>query len=96
MELKDTVKHIAELAKLEFKEGEIDLFSEQFKEIVEYIDTLNEVELSDIEPLAQITDFENVLRQDVVQPSISLEDALKNAPKKNENFFKVPKVIEQE
>mgnify|MGYP000312526008 CR=1 FL=1 len=96
MELKDTVKHIAELAKLEFKEGEIDLFSEQFKEIVEYIDTLNEVELSDVEPLAQITDFENVLRQDVVQPSISLEDALKNAPKKNENFFKVPKVIEQE
>ncbi|MEJ5244305.1 MAG: Asp-tRNA(Asn)/Glu-tRNA(Gln) amidotransferase subunit GatC [Bacteroidota bacterium] len=96
MELKDTVKHIAELAKLEFKEGEIDLFSEQFKEIVEYIDTLNEVELIDVEPLAQITDFENVLRQDVVQPSISLEDALKNAPKKNENFFKVPKVIEQE
>lgn len=96
MELKDTVKHISELAKLEFKEGEIDLFSEQFKEIIEYIDTLNEVELSNVEPLAQITDFENVLRQDVVQPSISLEDALKNAPKKNENFFKVPKVIEQE
>lgn len=96
MEFKDTVKHIAELAKLDFKESEIDLFSEQFKEIIEYIDTLNEVDLSNVEPLTQITDFENVLRQDIVQTSVSLDAALKNAPNKNENFFKVPKVIEQE
>lgn len=96
MEFKDTVKHIAELAKLDFKESEIDLFSEQFKEIIEYIDTLNEVDLSNVEPLTQITDFENVLRQDIVQTSVSLDAALKNVPKKNENFFKVPKVIEQE
>ncbi len=96
MEFKDTVKHIAALAKLEFKDNEIDIFSEQFKEIVEYIDTLNEVELGDVESLSQITDFENVLRKDVTQSSVSLEEALKNAPKKNENFFKVPKVIEQE
>lgn len=96
MEMKETVKHISELARLKFSESELENFTLQFKKIVEYINKLNEVDLSNVEPLSQITDFENVLREDIPRPSVSLEDALKNAPKKNENFFKVPKVIEQE
>lgn len=96
MSIKETVKHIAELAKLEFKENELDQFSAQFEKIIEYINTLNEIELSNVEPLTQITDFENVLRKDEPKTSVSLDDALKNAPRKNENFFKVPKVIDQE
>lgn len=96
MNIKDTVKHIAELAKLEFKDDELNQFSEQFGKIIEYINTLNEIDLSKIEPLSQVTEFENVLRADEPKQSISLEEALKNAPRKNENFFKVPKVIDQE
>jgi aspartyl-tRNA(Asn)/glutamyl-tRNA(Gln) amidotransferase subunit C len=96
MNIKDTVKHIAELAKLEFKDDELNQFSDQFGKIIEYINILNEIDLSKIEPLSQVTEFENVLRADEPKQSISLEEALKNAPRKNENFFKVPKVIDQE
>lgn len=91
---KETVEHIANLSHLDFSEGELEVFAEQFSKIVGYIDTLNNLDLSELEPLTQIVAEENVFRPDEVRPSLSLDEALRNAPKRNDNFFKVPKVIE--
>lgn len=91
---KETIDHIASLARLSFSEEEKDVFVEQFQRIVEYVDVIQSLELDDVEPLTHITTTsENVFREDAVRPSLPLEEALANAPKRNESFFKVPKVL---
>jgi aspartyl-tRNA(Asn)/glutamyl-tRNA(Gln) amidotransferase subunit C len=54
---------------------------------------LNEIDTSNIEPLSQVIELNNVLRDDIARPSSSQEEMLKNAPDRTEEFFKVPKVI---
>jgi aspartyl-tRNA(Asn)/glutamyl-tRNA(Gln) amidotransferase subunit C len=63
------------------------------EKILEMCEKLNEVDTEGVEPLIYMSDNENVLREDEVVQSISHEDALKNAPKKDSDFFRVPKVI---
>jgi aspartyl-tRNA(Asn)/glutamyl-tRNA(Gln) amidotransferase subunit C len=87
------VEHIAKLAKLEFSEDEKARFTEQFNEILAFMEKLNELDTSKVEPLSHVIELQNVFREDVVKPSIPTEEALKNAPAKNDKFFKVPKVI---
>ena len=87
------VEHIAKLAKLEFNEDEKAKFTEQFNEILAFMEKLNELDTSKVEPLSQVIELQNVFREDVVKPSIATEEALKNAPAKTDKFFKVPKVI---
>ncbi|MBS1536199.1 MAG: Asp-tRNA(Asn)/Glu-tRNA(Gln) amidotransferase subunit GatC [Bacteroidetes bacterium] len=89
----ETVEYVAELARLKFTEDEISQFANQFQNILSYIQTIEELDLEGIEPLTHISQAENVFREDVVQPSLPLEDVLRNAPKRNESFFKVPKVL---
>lgn len=90
---KDEVKYIASLAKLEFEESELEEFTKEFNQILNYIDKLNELDTEKIEPLSHPIEKKNVFREDEHKPSIDRETALKNAPDKNEEFFKVPKVI---
>lgn len=90
---KETIEHIATLARLSFSEEEKDVFVEQFQRIVEYVDVIQSLDLSDVEPLKHIGEAENVFREDESRPSLSLEEALGNAPKRNESFFKVPRVL---
>jgi aspartyl-tRNA(Asn)/glutamyl-tRNA(Gln) amidotransferase subunit C len=80
---KKDVEYIAELAKLKFKDEELEKFTEQ----------LNELDTTNVEPLSHPVEGSNVFREDVVKPSIDREEALKNAPDRSELFFKVPKVI---
>jgi len=87
------VEHIAKLAKLEFSEAEKEKFTHQFNNILKYMEQLNSVDTTNVEPLAQVIELNNVFREDVVKPSISTEEALKNAPDKTGEHFKVPKVI---
>jgi len=87
------VEHIAELARLKFSDKELDNFTNQLNEILTYVDKLNELDTEKIEPLSHPVENNNVFRDDKVRPSVSKEDALKNAPAKDENFFRVPKVI---
>ncbi|MFZ0455455.1 MAG: Asp-tRNA(Asn)/Glu-tRNA(Gln) amidotransferase subunit GatC [Ignavibacteriaceae bacterium] len=87
------VEHIAELARLKFKEKELENFTHQLNDILSYVEKLNELDTENIEPLSHPVENTNVFREDEVKPSVSREDALKNAPDKNESFFKVPKVI---
>jgi aspartyl-tRNA(Asn)/glutamyl-tRNA(Gln) amidotransferase subunit C len=66
---------------------------QDLEKILEMCEKLNEVDTEGVEPLIYMSDNENVLREDEVVQSISHEDALKNAPKKDSDFFRVPKVI---
>ena len=87
------VEHIAKLAKLEFTDTEKEKFTQQMNQILEYMEQLNSLDTSSIEPLSRVIELSNVFRADEVKPGVSTEDALKNAPAKNDQFFKVPKVI---
>jgi aspartyl-tRNA(Asn)/glutamyl-tRNA(Gln) amidotransferase subunit C len=87
------VEHIAELARLKFAEAEIDSYTEQLNEILNYIEKLNELDTENVEPLSHPVEGFNVFREDEVKPSVSTEEALKNGPEKDEHFFNVPKVI---
>jgi aspartyl-tRNA(Asn)/glutamyl-tRNA(Gln) amidotransferase subunit C len=92
--LKD-VENVAKLARLRFKEEEKKKFTEQINRILEYIDKLNELDTSKIEPLSHTIEISNVFREDEVTPSFPNEEILKNAPQKKGNYFVVPKVINQ-
>jgi aspartyl-tRNA(Asn)/glutamyl-tRNA(Gln) amidotransferase subunit C len=90
---KKDVEYIAELARLKFSDDEFEMFTRQFNQILEYMDKLNELDTSNVEPLSHPTGGSNVFREDVVEKSVPREAALENAPKRNEEFFKVHKVI---
>ena len=92
--LKD-VEHVANLARLEFSEEEKKTLVNQLNRILEYMEKLNELNTSKVEPLSHVIPLTNVFREDKVKPSLSVSDVLKNAPAKTDKFFKVPKVIEQ-
>jgi aspartyl-tRNA(Asn)/glutamyl-tRNA(Gln) amidotransferase subunit C len=90
--LKD-VEHIAKLARLDFTEKEKETFTHQLNAILAYVEQLNKLDTSNVEPLSHVIGLGDVFREDIVRPGLSQEEALKNAPAKNEKFFKVPKVI---
>lgn len=93
---KQDVEHIAKLAKLRFSEKEKEKLRKDMNKVLDYIDTLNEIpNLDKVEPLENVTDTENVFREDVSEKCLTKEEALKNAPSKTENFFKVPKVLDK-
>jgi aspartyl-tRNA(Asn)/glutamyl-tRNA(Gln) amidotransferase subunit C len=88
------VEHVALLSRLELSETELDKFTGQLDAILEYIDVLNQVDTSAVEPMAHVLEIRNVMRADEVQPSLPREAALKNAPDAEDGFFKVPKIVE--
>ena len=90
---KKDVEKIAELARLKFTEEELENFTPQMNEILSYMDKLNELDTENVKPLSHPVERTNVFREDELKASISTEDALKNAPSKDEHHFKVPKVI---
>jgi aspartyl-tRNA(Asn)/glutamyl-tRNA(Gln) amidotransferase subunit C len=91
--LKD-VEHIAELARLKFSEEELESFTHQLNQILEYVEKLKELDTENVEPLSHPVEGNNAFREDELKPSINREEALKNAPDSDDEFFKVPKVID--
>lgn len=91
---KAEVEHVARLARLELSAQEVETFTGQMDAILAYVDKLNELETSGITPTAHAVPMENAFREDVVAPSIGIDNALANAPDRADNFFRVPKVIE--
>jgi aspartyl-tRNA(Asn)/glutamyl-tRNA(Gln) amidotransferase subunit C len=87
------VEHIAKLARLEFSQEEKEKFTRQFNEILAYMEKLNTLDTSNVQPLSHVIELSNVFREDVAKPGLTTEQALQNAPAKTEKFFKVPKVI---
>jgi aspartyl-tRNA(Asn)/glutamyl-tRNA(Gln) amidotransferase subunit C len=99
------VTYVADLANLELTDQERQGMLKDLNSILEYIDRLNELDTSDVPPMAQISNkfggmeesgrFGDALRDDVVVPCLPHNEALKNAPETDGDFFKVPKVIEK-
>ena len=87
------VEHIAALARLEFDEAKKQQLVKDLNTMLAYIDKLNEVDTSHVEPLAQIGSMENALREDEARPSPSQDDMMQNAPDRSGSLFRVPKVI---
>jgi len=91
---KETVKYVAHLARIELKQKELEKLSKQLEGILGFIDKLSKIDIKDIRPTSHILPINNVLREDKISPSLSCDEALKNAPHRVRNFFGVPKVIE--
>lgn len=90
----DDVAKVAKLARLALTAEEQERFAHQMADILKYVDMLDEVDTSEIEPLAHPFAVENVFRADEVRPSLDRDDALKNAPQADGKFFLVPQIIE--
>lgn len=90
---KHDVDYIASLARLSFSEAEKEAMTQDLNQILNYVEKLNELDTTRVEPLANLSERVNALRDDVVKPSIAIGEALKNAPDSQDRFFKVPKVI---
>lgn len=88
------VEHVAKLARLELTEAEKEIFTGQMDAILSYVEKLNELDTSGIIPTAHAVPMENSFREDLLAPSIGIDNALGNAPDRVESFFRVPKVIE--
>lgn len=91
---KKTIEYIANLSRIELSNQEKETFVHQLSDILAYIEKLNQLNTQDVKPMAYSMNTTNVLRDDKLEPSISREDALVNAPSTMGVFFKVPKVIE--
>ena len=94
---KDEVKHVAKLANLPLTEAEEEQkYSEQLSKILEYIDQLNSVDTTNIEPTFNVSGQENVMRKDETEPSLSQEAVLQNAPKQQNGSFITKGVFDHE
>jgi aspartyl-tRNA(Asn)/glutamyl-tRNA(Gln) amidotransferase subunit C len=87
------VEHVAKLARLELKEEELETFGRQLSEVLTYIEKLNELDTTGVEPMSHAVEITNVFREDETGKSLPVEEALGNAPESEDGFFKVPKVL---
>jgi aspartyl-tRNA(Asn)/glutamyl-tRNA(Gln) amidotransferase subunit C len=89
------IQDIAKLAKLEFDEKSTEEMKGDLEKILAFVDKLNEIDTKGVEPLIYMSDEVNVLRADEITEETSQEDALKNAPQKDSDYFKVPTVLKK-
>ena len=89
----ELIDKVAALAKLEFEGADRDQIKADLEKMLGFVDKLNAVDTEGVEPLIYMTDEESLLREDKAEISISKEDALRNAPSKDSDYFKVPKVL---
>jgi aspartyl-tRNA(Asn)/glutamyl-tRNA(Gln) amidotransferase subunit C len=87
------VEHVAVLARLAFTEEEKQRLTGELNSILEYMDQLNRLDTSTVEPLTHVIEAANIFREDNPAPGLLREQALRNAPSRSEKFFKVPKVL---
>ena len=90
----EIVRRTAHLARLEFNEADEAEIMKSMNSIIGWMDKLNEVDTEGVQPLIHISEERNVLRNDVAESSLSHERGLRNAPKRDSDYFRVPKVIE--
>lgn len=89
-----TIKKLAHLARLEFNEEKEQEMLQDLNKILNWMDQLRELDTAHVEPLIHMSEEVNVLREDVAKNTVTHEEALLNAPKKDSDYFRVPKVLE--
>jgi aspartyl-tRNA(Asn)/glutamyl-tRNA(Gln) amidotransferase subunit C len=87
------VEHVAALARLGLRDDEKERLRQQLSSILGHIEVLNKLDTSAIPPTAQVVDLVNVLRDDVVEPSLPQSEVLRNAPRSRDGFFEVRAVM---
>ncbi len=87
------VRKVAKLARLELTEAEVEEFTGQLSAILEYVEKMNELNTTSVEPLAHCLPIKNVFRADCIKESLGTEKTLANAPQRDGEFFKVPKIL---
>jgi aspartyl-tRNA(Asn)/glutamyl-tRNA(Gln) amidotransferase subunit C len=92
---KDQLRHIAKLSRLEIKPEEEDYLVDQLSETASYIDVLQELNTNNVNPTFQVNHKKNVLRDDVIKPSLTQEEVLSQAPEKCDGYFKTKATIKK-
>jgi aspartyl-tRNA(Asn)/glutamyl-tRNA(Gln) amidotransferase subunit C len=90
---REDVEHISWLASIKIEDEEKDEFVEQFNSILEYFHQLDEVETEGVEPTFRVVDLANIFRDDVACLSLSQDEALRNAPRRENGYFKSPRIV---
>jgi aspartyl-tRNA(Asn)/glutamyl-tRNA(Gln) amidotransferase subunit C len=91
----EIVDHIAHLARLEFEGDKKQAIQKDMENIISFMNKLSEIDTSNVEPLIFMNDEVNKLREDVAEVTITQDEALKNAPKKDSDYFRIPKVLDK-
>lgn len=91
----EIIEHIAHLARLEFEGEKKQAIQQEMENIISFMEKLSEVPTDNVEPLIFMNDEYNKLREDVALVTITQEEALKNAPKKDSDYFRIPKVLDK-
>ncbi len=89
---KEEVKHVAKLARLELTDEEVNKYSQQLGSILKYVEQMNEIDTTGIEPMPHAIPVYNVMREDVVKYEQTKEELMANAPFEEDGFFRVPKI----
>lgn len=90
----EDVQKVATLARLKLTEDELQQIGQQLGGILDYVAVLDEVDVSNVEPMAHVADVSNAFRADETRPSLPREDSLSNAPKTDGKYFLVPQILE--
>jgi aspartyl-tRNA(Asn)/glutamyl-tRNA(Gln) amidotransferase subunit C len=91
----ELIDHIAHLARLEFKGEDKVSIQKDMERMIEFVDKLSEVDTANVEPLIFMSEEINRMREDEPKVTVSHEEALKNAPKKDSDYFRIPKVLDK-
>ncbi|MFQ5684563.1 MAG: Asp-tRNA(Asn)/Glu-tRNA(Gln) amidotransferase subunit GatC [Candidatus Binatia bacterium] len=91
---REEVQRVAVLARLQFSPEQEELLTEQLDHILQHIEKLNQLDTDTVEPLSHVVDIVNAFREDIVTHKPATESLLSNAPAREKDFFKVPKIIE--
>jgi len=89
------VRKVAKLSRLDLTDAEVEEFTGQLSAILDYVEKMNELDTEKVEPLAHCLPINNVFRDDVAGESLGTEKTLANAPQRDGEFFKVPKILDE-
>jgi aspartyl-tRNA(Asn)/glutamyl-tRNA(Gln) amidotransferase subunit C len=90
----EQVRHVALLSRLELSDEEVELYASQLGKVLDYVDKLNTLDTSNVEPMITAAITGNVFREDEPEEGIEREDALQSAPDHDDEYFRVPRVLE--
>jgi aspartyl-tRNA(Asn)/glutamyl-tRNA(Gln) amidotransferase subunit C len=91
----DQVLHIARLARIGLDDSEVDHFAEQLSQVLEYFERLGEVDTTDVPPTAHTLALHNIWREDETGPCLDPQEALANAPRREDDLFRVKVILEE-
>ncbi len=89
----EMVRHIGKLSRIELTDAEVATFTRQLGDVLHYFDKLQELDTENVEPMAHAVELHNILADDTPRESLTPDEALANAPQRDGDFFKVPKVL---